>query len=89
MVPAWQAEGARVLVYAADEDPDAIIGWAAGSSSVLHYVYVRHDFRASGIAKALVAELGSPKAYTLKPASPRVRVPHGWRFLPRLTMGGA
>lgn len=89
MVPAWQSEGARVVVFAADEDPDAILGWAVGTSEVLHYVYVRHDFRAGGVAKQLVAELGAPRCYSLKPSNPRVRVPAGWRFTPRLTMGAA
>lgn len=87
MVPAWQADGARIVVCVAAEDPDAILGWAAGNAAVLHYVYVRHDFRGGGIAKQLVAALGSPRSYTLKPANPRTRVPGGWRFTPRLTMG--
>ena len=87
VVRGWLDEGARVVVHVADEDHDAIIGWVCGTSSVLHYVYVRSDFRGGGIARGLYQHIGSPRAYTMRPASPRVRVPDGWRFTPRLTMG--
>ena len=89
VVAAWLAEGARLLVSVPEADDDAVVGWACGTGKVLHYVYVRSEFRASGVARALVAELGAPRAYTLKPASPRVRVPAGWRFTPRFTLGAA
>lgn len=89
VVAAWLREGARLVVSVPEADDDAVVGWACGSAKVLHYVYVRSDFRGSGEARALVTELGTPRAYTLKPASPRVRVPDGWRFTPRFTLGAA
>jgi GNAT superfamily N-acetyltransferase len=89
VVRMWAHEPARLVVYVPDEDDDAVIGWACGDARTLHYVYVRSEFRGGGIARELFGALGSPRCYSLKPASPRVRVPDGMRFTPRFTLGAA
>ena len=64
--------GARVDVAAWEEDPMFIVGWCCSEGPTLHYVWVRKDFRAKGIARQLVEPLGVtrvshvPEGYKLK-----------------------
>lgn len=49
--------GARVDVASWADDPMVILGWACSEGQVLHYVWVRRDFRGQGIARQLVSPL--------------------------------
>lgn len=65
------------------EDVTNLVGWACGDAKLLHYVYVRHQpsFRGMGVARALVAALGSPSIFTHR--SPALRgTPPGLTFHP-------
>lgn len=52
----------RVLVAASDESPEVIRGWLCYEPSehgtMLHYAYVRFDWRGLGVAKQLVDSIG-------------------------------
>ena len=41
-----------------------LLGWAAGSAMLLHYVYVKQPYRGEGVAEALVVALGGPTKTT-------------------------
>lgn len=58
-------ERGRVLVATIEEDPDVILGWCCYEPhndeiegleipAVIHYVYVKPNFRKSGVAKSLL-----------------------------------
>ncbi len=47
-----------------NEDSEQFIGFACGSSQVLHFIFVKEIFRKLGIAKMLYEKLGSPKTFT-------------------------
>ena len=53
---------ARVTVASSPESPDAIRGWACFEptehGTLLHYVYVRFDWRGLGVGKQLVDSIG-------------------------------
>lgn len=65
---------ATVALACAADDPDAFMGWACGSSGVLHYAFVRGICRRSGIGAALIEAAceGPPHAHTFD--SPMVRL---------------
>lgn len=72
-----------VLVAAFDEDPDTILGWSCTSTCVVHYVWVRHEFRRRGIASQLLAPYLHERAfYTHPPTSGDVPVPPTWYYNP-------
>jgi GNAT superfamily N-acetyltransferase len=53
----------RVACLASDED--AIVGWACVANDVIHYVWVRSDWRGEQIARDLLSDLlGEPMRYT-------------------------
>jgi GNAT superfamily N-acetyltransferase len=67
-----------LTVFADDESPDVILGWALYSEpNLLVYVFVREDFRRQGIARALLARLSRSSTYAFRTtawqqASPRL-----------------
>lgn len=72
-----------VLVACSPDDPDTIVGWACAEAMegalVLHYVYVKHDFRRYGVARALVralqeAEPGSGQLFATHATRKALRV---------------
>ena len=56
--------GASVRVAALPDEPDVILGWAVTEGPVVHYVYVKPDFRRYGLAKALLAHVQRPFTYS-------------------------
>ena len=46
------------------EDHSVVFGWSVSEPGVLHYAYVKPDFRKFGIARALTAHLTKPFAYS-------------------------
>lgn len=70
----------RVTVACDVEDPGVILGWCASSPGVVHYVFVKHDFRRLGIAKNLLAPwLGKPTIYAAK-THHEIHVPESWSY---------
>lgn len=58
-------ERSQVLVVSEKADPDTLIGFAVAErpfrkmeSIVLHFIYVKHDYRESGLGSALIKALG-------------------------------
>src|SRR5437870_5708819 len=54
--------GAKVLVACPSEDPDTILGWLCTEDGpagpIIHYTYVRLNFRKMGLAAKLVRAAG-------------------------------
>lgn len=98
---AWQRDVIREALARAElwvaswgEDTSTIVGWcvlehvARGSelSHIVHYVYVAHPFRASGVAKRLLAPALEESRVTYTHRTPVCRhlpIPPGWTFDPR------
>lgn len=57
LVDAWLREGV-VQVYAADEAPDIVLGFAVGHQRRLVMLYVKRDFRGAGIGRQLLEGMG-------------------------------
>jgi hypothetical protein len=75
-------EHANVLVACAPDEPRLILGYAVTGPQVVHYVYVKQDFRRIGIARALVRPyLAAPTAFTHKTHHP-IALPAGWTYCP-------
>lgn len=57
-----------IVLIACDTDtPELIYGWVVGSPDVLHYLYVKGNYRRNGIGSGLIEELlGKPIQYTHK-----------------------
>ncbi len=71
IVDSLLARGAEVPVLCNTEDPDQILGWAMFERAdsgvpVVHYVYIKDDFRNDGLARYLVGEIAGDQrfAYT-------------------------
>lgn len=45
-----------VKIAVLTDDPDVALGWSLSEFDKLHYVYVKKDFRRTGIGRALVSE---------------------------------
>lgn len=58
------ARNPTVRMAVMPEDPSVVFGWAVYEPGTLHYVYVKPDFRKHGIARALLADLPRPFAYS-------------------------
>lgn len=71
-----------VTVAAWSGDPDTIIGFACTRAGVVHYVYVREEFRRMGIAHLLVGPMAShPVEYTHRTSILRkLPLPAAWSF---------
>ncbi len=94
VLDALRAEGSALHVAVYDGDDDTIAGWALGNpkTKTLDYVYVRSEMRrhampGSTIARELVAAIGDVQRVTFKPPKGRVKIPRGWVFAPRFTIG--
>jgi hypothetical protein len=75
-------ERCQITIAGFDEDPDTILGWACTSSSAIHYVWVRPQFRKQGIAKAMLAQfINAPAVYTHKSYAIK-KPPTLWSFDP-------
>lgn len=65
MVTHLLARGARIVVAHSPDDTDHILGWACGEQddrkTVLHYTYVKAQYRRDGIALELLGELLPPE----------------------------
>jgi GNAT superfamily N-acetyltransferase len=48
----------RCVLCTVEGDPDEFLGWALGSESQLHYIYVKQFARRQGKARALYESLG-------------------------------
>lgn len=78
------------LVACSPEDPDYVIGWicADRSRNLVHYVYVRSQFRGFGIARLLAGASGIDPEKPIEathwtPAAERIQYTKALRFLPR------
>lgn len=61
-----QRETCRVVIACDVEDPDVIFGFAVcePARGIVHWAYVKHDFRSQGIGRALVEHLMGPSGGT-------------------------
>lgn len=58
-------ERAEVRLAVLPDDPSVVFGWAVTEPGLVHYVYVKPDFRKYGIARALLAHVaGEPWRYS-------------------------
>lgn len=82
-----------VVVACSEDDPDLIVGWVCAelvdTALVVHYVYVKHDYRRMGVAKALLtflvdAEKPPAVMYTHKTKAAIAAAPEGWMYNPYL-----
>lgn len=74
-------ERSAVLVAADEDEPGAIWGWAASHGSTVLYVYVRQEFRRSGIAGMLLHPfLGRDHVTYAAKTHLDIPVPRGWRY---------
>jgi hypothetical protein len=74
------------LVAPGEKPPHDILGYACWQPGVLHYVYVKHLFRKTGIAKSLLSRIGiTGGIYTFKTraAIEYTRGHGGWKHDPR------
>jgi GNAT superfamily N-acetyltransferase len=58
---------AAVVVAVHADDENALIGFAAGSLDVLHYVYVKAPYRRQGVAMELIRTIYGQDAGVLRP----------------------
>ncbi len=49
---------AKVLIAESKDSPDVAIGYVCYEPEVIHYIYVRHQFKRFGIGRALLAATG-------------------------------
>lgn len=63
------APSTDVLLAVSTDDDTQVIGWAASDrvAPVLHYVYVKHFWRQSGLGRALVAACGKMSCHSHHP----------------------
>lgn len=58
-------ERAEVRLAVLPDDPSVVFGWSVTEPGLVHYVYVKPDFRKYGIAKSLLAHVaGEPWSYS-------------------------
>lgn len=91
LLGAWEADGAKLLVAVHPEDDDAIVGYAIGEPPTLHHVYVRggaDGMRGQGVARVLLAALGTCSRYSLPPSRCTSLV-RRMTYAPSLTAGYA
>jgi GNAT superfamily N-acetyltransferase len=79
IVSVLQGETTVATVATPTDDPDTILGWSVVSGSTLWYVYVRKDFRGSGIARALIPDCVAQFAFKTPCLK---RLPAGWAYRP-------
>lgn len=79
-------DNASVMLCVWDDTPEYILGWCCtGPGAIVHYCYVRANWRAQGIAKMLLAPfLGKPCRVTHAINS---QLPQGWVLDPYALMG--
>lgn len=54
----------KLVVAAAEAEPDEICGWVCAAPDTLHYAYVKQAYRRLGIALSLFAAVGQPRQHT-------------------------
>ena len=57
-VMARALESGQALVVADNASPGTVLGWAVGGPGLLHYVYVKKEFRGDGLCRELTKALG-------------------------------
>lgn len=80
--------GAYTLIVTPDNDDDHFLGFAVAKEPELHYVYVKPEFRKTGLARALLEGRGIAE-YTFTTLLGRERLrpdERGWRSRPRNTL---
>lgn len=58
------ARGATVTLAVLPDDTSVVFGWSVTEGNVVHYVYVKPDFRKFGLATALLAHVEKPFTYS-------------------------
>lgn len=78
-----------LLVACLPDATDTVVGWSVTGDRVVHYVFVKQDFRRLGIGRALVAPYVSRVGvvYSHKTHHP-IPIPDGWRYDPYAVMFG-
>lgn len=71
-----------VEVVTPEGKDDLILGYAVYEPGVVHWVYVKKDFRKNGIAKMLILKAGQNPAFTFSTPLGRKRL--GNKYKPRL-----
>lgn len=74
-------QAGTVRVVCSQASPDTIVGWASMEPGVVHYVWVREEFRRAGVAKMLLSACGPRVEYTHRTDLCReLPIPEGWWF---------
>jgi hypothetical protein len=74
---------ANILVACLPEDPETILGWSATEATVVHFVYVKREFRRLGIASSLLSPfLGEATTYTHRTPCVSSFIPSHWNYDP-------
>ena len=80
-------DNASTMLCVWDEEPDYILGWACtGPGAVVHYTYVRSDWRGKGIAKMLLAPFLDKPCRVTHIVNDK-RLPEQWALDPYALMG--
>lgn len=77
--------GVRVTVAAYDADPSLLVGWACTEEDMLHWVYVRKDYRRAGVCTWLVR--GCRRMSILTPSVADVPALRGLKWEPDALLG--
>ncbi len=74
--------GASVACWT--EDPELIIGWRCSADRILHYVYVKRDYRREGVARLLLGGLLDTAVIYTHPTTRALRrkLPPSWHYDP-------
>lgn len=73
------------MVACRPEHDDTIFGYAVYQPTILHYVFVKEDFRNNGIAKSLLAQVRpvlSSYTHRTRTVAPILRRCFEWRYNP-------
>lgn len=80
-------DNASVMLCVWDSAPDYILGWACtGPGAIVHYCYVRNDWRGKGIAKMLLGPFIG-KTCQVTHVKLDKRLPDGWILNPYAVLG--
>lgn len=76
-------KSSNTIVVALADDPDVIIGYACGTATIIHFVYVKKAWRRKGVARLLLNDTGYYEWVThLTKIGKKLLPKYGWKFNP-------